>query len=64
MVKGDIAYDDAGNVTNLDECIRDAKQIAPQLFKTVTGPADAGAGNRSAASHGTDWIRANIERRR
>jgi hypothetical protein len=57
MIKSDLEYDDEGKVKNLAELIRDAKSIAPQLFKPVSGKADAGAGNGTRAPKSGDWIR-------
>jgi len=64
MFRGDLKYTDDGAVSNLDELIREEKAKSPDLFKIKVGTADVGAGHRSAASQGNDWIRANIERRR
>jgi len=46
MVRGDIAYDDDGAPKNVDDLLKDAKQIAPQLFR-ASPRADGGAGNGS-----------------
>jgi len=46
MVRGDIAYDDDGAPKNVDDLLKDAKQIAPQLFR-ASPKADGGAGNGS-----------------
>lgn len=45
MVRADVEYDEDGNVRNLDTLLKDAKAIAPQLFRV--GRADGGSGNGS-----------------
>lgn len=45
FLRADLEYDDDGSVTNLAAVIKDAKEIAPQLFKPITGKGDGGAGN-------------------
>lgn len=47
MVKGDLEYGDDGTVTNLADLLKDAKTIAPQLFRAAS--ANGGAGNRQKA---------------
>lgn len=53
MLKGDIEYDDDGQPANVDALLKDAKQIAPQLFRASNGRADGGAGNRQTKPNET-----------
>jgi hypothetical protein len=62
LVKGDLEFDDDGKVTNLDAALKDAKTLAPQLFRPANGKADAGAGASSKATK-TDWMRAALDGR-
>ncbi len=42
MIRGDLTFDDKGQVENLRDVLQTAKQIAPQLFLPASGSADAG----------------------
>lgn len=57
MVKSDLEFNEDGTIKNLDAAIKDAKAIAPQLFKPATGKADGGAGSGARAPKSGDWIR-------
>ena len=49
-VKDDLAFDDEGNVTNVDAVLKALKAEAPDLFPAANGSADGGKGNGQATS--------------
>ena len=49
MLKSDIEYGEDGQPANVDALLKDAKQIAPQLFRAAGGGANGGAGNKAAS---------------
>lgn len=61
IVRGDLAFDDDGTVTNLDAVLSELRKEAPTLFKPVVAPVDATKGNAGTAGNVTD-MNARIRR--
>jgi len=50
IVRGDLAFDDDGTVTNLDAVLGELRKEAPTLFKPVVAPVDATKGNATTGT--------------
>lgn len=64
LVRADLAFDDDGEPTNVDDLIRELKGEDPDLFKKPAGSADAGKGRGGREGVTGDWVRDGLAARR